>query len=88
MSSSSIQLLLPALSPPARWLRTAAAGLRSELRSTGRAVWLALEAHGERRSRRELLALADHWRDINPTLARELRSYVRGGPTEQGVPTL
>lgn len=43
------------------------------------AVWQALEAIGARRANRELLALAARWEDVNPKLARELRSYVRGG---------
>ena len=45
----------------------------------GQAVWQAFEEYGRRRSDRELLELADRWRDANPTLARELRSHVRGG---------
>jgi len=71
--------LPPAMRHPApRWgaLRVVALG---RLARTGRAVWQALEAYGERRADRELLALAERWRNVNPTLARELRSYVRGG---------
>jgi len=45
----------------------------------GRAFWRALEVQGQRRSTRELLALADRWEHTNPTLARELRSHARGG---------
>jgi len=41
-------------------------------------VWRTLEEIGQRRSERELLALAERWQHANPTLARELRSYVRG----------
>lgn len=45
----------------------------------GRALWQGLERQGQRRADRELTALAERWKAINPTLARELRSYVRGG---------
>jgi hypothetical protein len=49
------------------------------LARAGGAVWRALETYGERRADRELLALAERWQDVNPTLARQLRSCVRGG---------
>ena len=78
MTSLYLQSTLPGIVPPRRLL-----GLRvfvlERMARGGRAVWRALEAQGQRRADRELLALAERWRDINPTLSRELRSYVRGG---------
>jgi hypothetical protein len=53
--------------------------LRQRMARIGQVIWQALEASGRSRADREMLALADHWQDSNPTLARELRSYVRGG---------
>jgi hypothetical protein len=73
MSTSSIPLRLPAPSLP--WLRTLGAGLQ---RAAG-VIWIAFEGRGHERSRRELLALADRYQHDQPKLARELRSYVRGG---------
>ena len=55
--------------------------LRQRLTSIGQAIWQALEASGRSRADLEMLQLADHWQDSNPKLARELRSYVRGGST-------
>ncbi len=55
------------------------AALRQRVAGWGLAVWEALEQLGRRRAERELLAQADRWRATNPTLARELRSYARGG---------
>ena len=60
-------------------LGTLRAVAQDRLARAGLAVWQALEAYGARRAERELLALAARWEDVNPKLARELRSYVRGG---------
>jgi hypothetical protein len=49
------------------------------LRTMGSAVWAALEAHGQARADRELLQMAESYRWINPTLSRQLRSFVHGG---------
>lgn len=57
------------------------ASLQQALRRAGRAIWLALEAHGRERSRHELLRMANQWQLSNPTLARQLRYYARGGST-------
>ena len=51
----------------------------NRLARAGQAVWQALEAHGQRRADSQLLVLAERWQNVNPTLARQLRSYVRGG---------
>jgi len=79
MSSQHIQAPLPGMRPSAGQAGSLRAVVLDRLARAGRAVWNALEAYGERRSDRELLALAEHFRHTNPTLARELRSYVRGG---------
>ncbi|MEO6623206.1 MAG: hypothetical protein ABIN37_00010 [Burkholderiaceae bacterium] len=79
MSARSIPLLMPAQLPPRRWLRGFGASLRSGLGRFGRVVWLALEAEGQHRSRRELLEIADRWQHSHPKLARELRAHVHGG---------
>ena len=81
MSSQHIQAAMPGLLASyghAASLRKVAS---DRLARFGRAVWQALEAYGERRADRELLALSETYRDINPKLSRELRSYVRGGST-------
>jgi hypothetical protein len=43
----------------------------------GAAVWRTLEAIGQSRARRELLALADRWETNQPALAAELRATCR-----------
>ena len=78
MVSQYLQSTLPGMLPPTR-LRGLRVLVLDRLARSGRAVWQGLEALGQRRADRELLALAERWRDINPTLSRELRSYVRGG---------
>ena len=78
MTSHYLQSTLPGIAPPTR-LRGLRGLVLARLARTGRAVWQGLEALGQRRADRELLVLAERWRDINPTLSRELRSYVRGG---------
>ena len=78
MVSQYLQSTLPGMQPPTR-LRGLRLLVLDRLARSGRAVWQGLEALGQRRADRELLALAERWRDINPTLSRELRSYVRGG---------
>ncbi len=50
----------------------AGARLRVGLRRWGRAVWRALEAHGERRAQRVLHELAMQRQASNPELARQL----------------
>jgi hypothetical protein len=60
-------------------LGTLRAVVQARLALAGLAVWQSLEAIGARRADRELLVLAARWEGVNPTLARELRSYVRGG---------
>ncbi|MES2956953.1 MAG: hypothetical protein V4792_02135 [Pseudomonadota bacterium] len=79
MSNQLAQTLAPALSPRLRQAGSLRAVVGQHLARAGRAVWLALEEVGQRRSDRELLALSRQWEHTNPTLARELRSYVRGG---------
>ena len=78
MASQYLQSTLPGIAPPRR-LRGLRALVLDRLARSGRAVWHGLEALGQRRADRELLALAERWREINPKLSRELRSYVRGG---------
>ena len=78
MTSQYLQSTLSGTVPPRRLLGLRAVVL-DRLARSGRAVWRVLEAQGQRRADRELLALAERWRDINPTLSRELRSYVCGG---------
>jgi hypothetical protein len=53
--------------------------LLDRLARIGQAVWRFLEECGHRRSAPELLALADRWQHERPKLARELRSFARGG---------
>lgn len=54
-------------------------GLQQRLAEFGRAVWKTLETSGRSRAERELLMRADLVQRSQPKLARELRSYVRGG---------
>ena len=79
MSSQHVQASLPGMHSSSGQAASLRAVVLDRLARAGRAVWKALEAYGERRSERELLAQAEHLRHTNPTLARELRSYVRGG---------
>jgi hypothetical protein len=79
MSSQHIQASLPGMHSSSGQVGSLRAVMLDRLTRAGRAVWKALEAYGERRSDRELMALSEHFRHTNPTLARELRSYVRGG---------
>ena len=79
MSNQHIQRALPGMAPHAPRLGTLRDVLSQRIAGIGRAVWRFLEAYGEQRAGRELLILADRWQAQNPTLARELRSYVRGG---------
>jgi predicted kinase len=67
------------MAPHRRRLDTLRAVLSQRLARFGQAIWQALEAHGRRRSDRELRALAERWRVTNPKLARELKSYLNGG---------
>ena len=78
MPSQTIRIQTPWMAASARIGMLYAAVIDRSAR-LGRAVWRALEEHGQRRSTRELLALADRWEHTNPTLARELRSHARGG---------
>ena len=78
MASQNIQSLPGMHRAPAR-IGTLRAVLLNRLARFGQDIWAGLEAQGRRRSDRELLDMADRWRDSNPTLARQLRSYVRGG---------
>jgi len=50
------------------------------LARVGRAIWSALEAEGQSRGRRELLAAAERYEDIQPELARSLRAAARELP--------
>ncbi len=79
MSSQHIHALTPGMTAPVPRLGTLRAVLLHRLARFGRTVWLALEDHGRHRAARELLALADRWQHEQPKLARELRSYARGG---------
>lgn len=79
MSSEHIQSFLPGMAPRAQRLGTLRTVLVDHIARFGRAVWRFLEAYGQQRSARELLTLADRWEHTQPKLARELRSYVRGG---------
>ena len=47
------------------------------LARAGRGLWRALEAHGQSRARRELLAFADRWEHQQPELAKALRHAAR-----------
>jgi hypothetical protein len=66
---------------PAIRIGTLANVLRQHLAKIGQFIWRALEVGGRSRADHEMLALADQWQNSNPKLARELRSYVRGGST-------
>jgi hypothetical protein len=78
MPNQSIQVHTPWMAASTR-IAVLYAAVADRAARFGRAVWRGLEAQGQRRSTRELLALADRWEHMNPTLARELRSYARGG---------
>lgn len=83
MINAHLQLLTPVLSlappPSLRWLRTQGVALRRGSAHIGRAIWRGLMAHGRQRAQREMLIVADRYQHDNPKLARELRSYARGG---------
>lgn len=79
MSNELTHRFPPALRDAPPRLGTLRAVAQDRLARAGLAVWQTLEAIGARRAERELLALAARWEDVNPKLARELRSYVRGG---------
>jgi len=78
MSSQHIQAPLPGFMPMRQAGSLRAVALQ-HLNRIGRAIWDALQLEGRRRSARELMALAEKYQATNPTLARQLRSYVRGG---------
>jgi hypothetical protein len=81
MSSQHVQPYPSGLPQVHARLGTLRAVLLNRLSRIGHTIWSGLEASGRSRANRELLALADQWRHTNPKLARELRSYVRGGST-------
>ena len=49
-------------------------------RRVGMGFWRALEAAGQARAQRHILALADRCEALQPDLARELRAASRQGP--------
>jgi len=57
-------------------LNATAPSLRAWFARTGTAVWRALEASGQARAQRELLAFADRCETLQPDLAKELRMAV------------
>ena len=79
MSSQHIQRLPAGFAPARRPL----AGLRSvalnRVAHAGRALRAYFEDHAQGRADAALLAQAQRCEAAHPTLARELRSYVRGG---------
>ena len=79
MSSQHIQQL-PAGFAPAR---QPLAGLRTialhRLAQAGRTLRACFEDRAQGRADAALLAQAQRWEATHPSLARELRSYVRGG---------
>lgn len=83
MSNAHAQTLPPALtpSPVFQWLRTQGTATLDGLAHVGRAIWRGLAAQGQQRAQREMLMMADRCQRDNPKLARELRSYARGGST-------
>lgn len=79
MSSQHVQTLpggFVSARQPLAGLRTVAMG---RLAQAGRALLAYIEDHHQGRGDAALLAQAQRWEGTNPTLARELRSYVRGG---------
>jgi hypothetical protein len=81
MSNQHIQAIPPSMAPrlpPLGSLRVVAS---DRLARFGRAIWHALEEVGRQRSSYELLAMAERCQHTDPKLARELRSYARGGST-------
>lgn len=81
MPSQVIQTRRPAIPIPWHRLDALRGSVLDHLARIGRTLWSALEDYGRQRSAREMLALADRWQHAQPKLARELRSYVRGGST-------
>lgn len=81
MSNARTQTLSPSLSlsPALQWLQCQGVAAHAGLARWGRAAWLGLADVGRQRAQREMLMMADRWQQDNPTLARELRSYARGG---------
>jgi len=56
------------------------AGLARWFGRVGAGVWRALEASGQARAQRHLLAFADQCEALQPELAKELRAASRAGP--------
>jgi hypothetical protein len=79
MTSQHTQTLTRSMAQPVRRASSLRIALLDAASRAGRSIWLALEAHGRERSRHELLAIAERWQHDQPKLARELRSYLRGG---------
>jgi hypothetical protein len=63
--------------PQSRAAAPLAPALRAFAKRTGQALWLALQAVGAARARRELKLLADSQQQINPELAAQLRRVIR-----------
>jgi hypothetical protein len=79
MTSHDLQSLLPGMAPTTPHVALLRVVVFDHVAHWGHRVWRALEALGQRRAERELLALAERWKEINPALSRELRFCVRGG---------
>ena len=79
MSSQHIQRMPAGFTPshqPLAGLRTVALG---RLAQAGRALRAYFQERQQERADTALLAHAQRWEGTHPTLARKLRSYVRGG---------
>lgn len=79
MASQQVQHLPTGLAPRLPRGASLRVVIGQRLTSLGHGVRLFLGDIGCRRANCDLLAVAERWRDTNPTLSRELRSYARGG---------
>jgi len=65
---------------PLKPVASAGAGLARWFGRVGAGLWRALEASGQARAQRQLLAFADQCEALQPELAKELRAASRQGP--------
>jgi hypothetical protein len=79
MSNQHVQSYPHGLAQTQARLGTLREVLSQRLARVGQAIWQGLEASGRSRANQEMLRLAEQYRHTNPKLARELRSYARGG---------
>lgn len=79
MSNEHVHALTCEIARPVRRPATLRVVVLDRWARIGHTIWEVLVECGHQRSARHLLELADRWEHEQPKLARELRSYARGG---------